>query len=205
MNIKLRPNTTFFLLLTIIVSVSACDVNKTIEYSVDGKYSLVSGLQQNSKERIILEEFINFSCPHCYSTHGRMKALQTKYGKQLIIISRPVVKRGSDESVLRLFHIARKLNKEPIAIETFYSANFERNLDLYDPEVVINLAEELGLKNEYLKMRNSEWVSYDINADFLLASSYQIEGTPSWVIEQQLKVKTNFNNLEVVINSLLVK
>jgi predicted DsbA family dithiol-disulfide isomerase len=134
-----------------------------------------------------------------------MQTLQKKYGKRLAGIFRPLIKKGTNDSILRLFHIARKENKEALAIESFYHAKFKENLDLSEPEVIVNIAEKLGLTNEYHKMRDSTWVDRAINFDVLLASNYKIYSTPTWIIEKQLKIKTNFNNLEVVINSLLLK
>jgi len=134
-----------------------------------------------------------------------MQNLQSKYGSRLIGKFRPLVKKGADDAILRLFHIARKTNKEHVAINAFYQAKFKEGLALSDPQVVIYLVKKLELTNDFSRMRDSAWVDRAINEDVLFARNYQINSTPSWIVEQQLKVKTDFNNLEVVIDSLLLK
>ena len=176
-----------------------------VETDVPGQFTLVTQLAPDSKAVVEMENFINFSCPACYRADKKLSAMlqSQSYRNRVQVKLRPVVNKNASDEVLRLFHVARKQGKEAQAIELLFQAKFERELDFEDAAQVTTLAKELKLSQAYLKHREASWVTEAIQADYQLAKRYNINSTPSWIIEQQLNVHTNFDNLTAVLDGLL--
>ncbi|NQZ11345.1 MAG: DsbA family protein [Algicola sp.] len=198
-----QQNITLFFISVFILLLGGCTEAKVATQTIKGQYALVSPLQSHSKSQVTLELFINFSCPHCYKSHHQMQQMQTEYGERLTIQSRPLLPKGDDDSSLRLFHVAKKANKALAATAALYQANFELKLDITKPQVILTLAEELGIKTQYQAQRDAPWVDEAIKNDIGRARHYQVTVTPTWIVEQQLKLFTDFNNLQIVLDDLL--
>ncbi len=104
---------------------------------------------------------------------------------------------------MRLSIIASKSNQGRVVIQEIFRQNFEDHRDVFDEGVVIEIADKFGLKDKYLAEKHSEWVEGIYQSNRSRAIRYQITETPSFIIEQQLKVRGELENIKKLIDDLL--
>lgn len=192
-------------LVSLFVAVlSSCGANDDTYYS--GDYELIPSAAKASLKSVTLEEILNFDCEPCYNfyTNGR-NALQEKYGEQLHVVSVPVVFSQQTQFPVRMFIIAQKHGLGNKAISSIYHHRFQMKEDVFDEAVVLNIADSMGLKQEYLKHKDAEWVNEVYESNRAKAKRYQIRSTPTLVIEGQIKLVSNeMTNIQALINDLLI-
>src|SRR3990167_7854524 len=81
--------------------------------AIEGQYETIGKVPaKHSLDQVVVEEFINFTCPHCNNFRGESKLLFRKYGKRIRRVYVPILFRGQADYPLRLFYIAQAAHKE---------------------------------------------------------------------------------------------
>jgi len=180
--------------------------------SLTGNYVLLPGKTApalHSLDVVVLEEFLNFSCPHCNDFRETAKPLFAKYGKRVKLVLIPILFRGQTDDALRLFYIAQSHGKEEQIEDALFDARFRYGADNFDPQVVNYLARTNGLQDAYTKDAPAEWVGRRVADGHAKANADGVEATPTLVVQESLRMtpdstmKDFVAGLDSVISQLL--
>lgn len=177
---------------------------------IEGKFTAVGPVPaRKSVDTVVVEEFLNFTCPHCNSFRDAAKPLLAKYGKRLKLIHSPLLFRGQQDPPLRLFFVAQSQGKENEIVEALFDAAFKYNVNIYDPAVVNYLARTNGLAQAYEKEGNAAWVTQRIAAVVARANTFGVDSTPTLVLQGALRmtpetrIETFLADVDGVVGELL--
>lgn len=173
----------------------------------NGEYELVAGLDKHAYDQVVIEEILNFNCKPCFKffTNGNTELSKT-YGDKVKLVPIPVRFGDQTEYPIRLVIIANKYGKGKAAIQAIFEHNFQQQKDVFDETIVIEIAQKLGLKNQYESEKSSAWVNEKYEFNRAKAIRYRISSTPSFIIEQQLKLSSSkIENIESLVDELLRK
>lgn len=137
---------------------------------------------------MVVEEFLNFSCPHCNKFREVAKPVFEKYGKRVKLVRIPILFRGQDDAPLRLFYIGQAKGLEDRLDEALFSASFKSNVNVFDPRVVSYLARSEGIKPAYDRDSGADWVTSRIANGQARADAYGVEATPTLVLQGALRL-----------------
>ena len=178
--------------------------------SIKGDYERVGKLPKaNSLKRVEVVEFINFTCSHCHNFRSAIKPLLRKYGKRVKLVSIPLAFGGQSKDPIRLYFIAEKKGKGNLAADALFKATFVQKLNINSPQVIQQIAGELGLRSAYNKDRHSNWINKKLADVEQLALKSKIRGTPTIVLEKSIKIQARttieqfIRDLDKLIQQLL--
>jgi predicted DsbA family dithiol-disulfide isomerase len=156
---------------------------------VQGNYTAVGPLPpRKSAETVVVEEFLNFTCPHCNNFRDVAKPVFEKYGKRVKLVHLPLLFRGQADPPVRLFFVAQAQGKEEAIVTALFDAAFKYNVNIYDPAVVNYIARTNGLAEAYAKDGNAEWVSKKIAEAVARANTFGVDSTPTLVLQSAMKM-----------------
>ncbi|WP_412850618.1 DsbA family protein [Chryseobacterium sp. PMSZPI] len=105
-------------------------------------------------------------------------------------------------SAHKLLHLAKKHNKSNEMEEALFIAHFIDGKNVGDAEVLVSLAEKLGIdKEEARKAVTSDELDYEVNQDILEARNNGISGVPFFVLNGKYAV-SGAQPVEVFENAL---
>lgn len=160
-----------------------------IAQNLTGKYTvLTTAPALHSLDVVVVEEFLNFTCPHCNNFREAAKPVFAKYGKRLKLVRVPVLFRGQIDAPLRLFYIAQTKGKEDQIDQALFDAAFRNNVNVFDPQVVGYLARTNGLQADYEKDAGAGWVERRIADGHARADGFGVEATPTLVLQGSLRL-----------------
>jgi protein-disulfide isomerase len=168
-----------------------------------GKYAVVANKTEpapHSADVVVVEEFLNFSCPHCNDFREEAKPIFAKYGKRLKLVRVPILFRGQQDAALRLFYIAQARGQESEMDQALFDARFRYGVDNFDVQVVNYLARSNGLEEAYEKDAASEWVGRRISDGISRADTYGVEATPTLVLQGSLRLVPDSTMADFVAN-----
>lgn len=168
-----------------------------------GKYALIDGKTApalHSLDVVVVEEFLNFSCPHCNDFRTTAKPVFTKYGKRMKLVRVPILFRGQSDPALRLFYIAQAHGMEEKIDQALFDARFRYGADNFDPQVVGYLARTNGLQEAYEKDGSAEWVGRRIADGHARADVSGVEATPTLVLQGAIRLVPESTMAEFVAN-----
>ena len=144
--------------------------------------------KKNTQDVVVLEEFLNFTCPHCNNFRKFSIPLFKKYGARLKKVNVPIAFRGQSDLVLRLYFIAEKAGVGDAVKEAIFDAKFSSGFSLEDPRVIGFLARSAGIWGKFKKEVNSEWVKDKISQANQRANIVGVRGTPTIVLNGALRM-----------------
>ena len=179
---------------------------------LEGTYETIGPIpEKNSLDVVIMEEFLNFTCPHCNNFRNVSKPLLSKYGKRLKLKNLPIAFRGQPDTPIRLYFIAEKMGRSAEIKEMIFDTTFVYGQNIFDPKVVSYLARSAGLAEEFRREFDSEWVNLKIREARLRADQVGVRATPTIVLNGAVRLvpKTSMNafvgNLDRIVSQLLKK
>lgn len=105
-------------------------------------------------------------------------------------------------SAHRLLHLAKKHNKSNEMEEALFIAHFIDGKNVGDAEVLVSLAENLGIdKEEAVKAVTSDQLDYEVNQDIMEARNNGVSGVPFFVLNGKYAV-SGAQPVEVFENAL---
>ncbi|MEE6128576.1 DsbA family oxidoreductase [Chryseobacterium arthrosphaerae] len=105
-------------------------------------------------------------------------------------------------SAHRLLHLAKKHGKSNEMEEALFIAHFIDGKNVADPEVLISLADNLGIdKEEARQAVTSDELDYEVNQDILEARNNGVSGVPFFVLNGKYAV-SGAQPVEVFENAL---
>ncbi|MDH4246953.1 MAG: thioredoxin domain-containing protein [Deltaproteobacteria bacterium] len=163
----------------------------------------------HSLEVVQIEEFLNFTCPHCNNFRTLSKDLFKKYGKRIKHINNPILFPRQNDYALRLFYVGQKAGKEAEVKEMIFDSTFVFGVNIYDPATVEFMARSLGIGDSYQKQGNEPWVTELISKTEFRAKEALVNSTPTLVLAGTIKISPKvgmqefINNLDNLLGQLL--
>ncbi len=169
--------------------------------ALKGKFTvLTQAPAPHSADVVVVEEFLNFTCPHCNNFREAAKPILVKYGKRLKMVRVPILFRGQIDAPLRLFYIAQANGKEDVIDQALFEAAFQYGVNVFDAQVVSYLARTNGLQQAYEKDAAAEWVTRRIADGHVRADGFGVEATPTLVLQGALRLVPDSTMAEFVAN-----
>ena len=173
-----------FLVLGLILSFSL-----SANVKIRGYYTLVGDKPEpKSVNKIIFEEFINFGCSHCNKLHKASKDFRKKFSDKVEFIDIPIVFKGQEDFPLRLYYVARKIGKGDLIKDELFKASFIHGVNVFDQGITNYLARSLGIRKEFQKEKDQQWVNQLIREGEKKSLIYGVRGTPTVIIQKALKM-----------------
>lgn len=178
--------------------------------SVPGSYIFVrrepEGMQP---DRLVMTVFEDFLCPACYHAATEIfPPLKDKYGEKLEIrfLGFPFVHQES-RLAARAHAVAYELGFGNEMQQALFRAHFEQQLDITSKEGLAKVADSIGLAPDLLlKQLADNGGAAEVERTVMQANAYQIDGTPTVILDGWIKVNdVNQGNLEKIIDGLLAK
>lgn len=178
--------------------------------SVPGAFTFVRRTPEGAQpNRISMTVFEDFMCPACYAaSRGLFPALKKKYAEQLEMqyLGFPFIHPES-RLAARTYVIAHDLGFGEEMQKALFQAHFEQQADVASKEGLAKIADSIGLAPEVL-LPQLEGNGGNAALDRIQeqANSYQIDGTPTIILDGWIKITDiSSENLEKIIDGLLDK
>ena len=175
--------------------------------NIKGNYEFLSGKPNTHVPgRVVLVEFFDFYCSHCYTFHkDRWPALQEKYGDQIALLEYGYPLRQSSNPPIEAYEIAKELGRGEEMKDALFKAIHEEKKDISNTEALAGIAETVGLdKDTFTRALNTHVKASTVDENTRLGNSFGLEGTPTFIIDGNIKTTdSSVSNLEAIIDSIL--
>ena len=201
--------TTLFVCLAIIIAgITSIQAQEIQAQEIQGNYRILEGKtppKAGSLKKVKVIEVLSFACPHCYDFNKNLPTLTKKYKDKVIWTHYPTGAVGINP--ILLYFISVKKNKGKQTKDLLFRAFHDSGIrNLNNKNVISALALELGLKEDYEKMKNDPLILEKIKFSSLYINKLGIRSTPSFIIENSILVEgASIKNIAQVIDSLLQK
>lgn len=167
--------------------------------------------------KVKITEFLKFNCPHCYSFNPQLQAISTKYGDRLEITYKPMLWKSVKgdlpfEKSIEAYILAERMGKGQEMKDALFNAMFVENRDITSELQLGDIGKSVGLGDEFITALKNGDAKDEADANIKLSESFQVDETPTIIINGNLKVTPSMtnedttlmaNNLDTIINSLL--
>lgn len=176
-----------FFILTVLLACGVVQANDEFKEGVN--YKLIDQQSGSSGDKIEVQEFFWFGCPHCYSFEPYLSAWLKNKPANVEFSRIPAVFRPSWTLHARLFYALELLGQdEKVRPEVFsYLHKQRRKLDSIN--TILKFVEKYGIdRSEFLDTMNSFAVESRIRKAQKLQTDYAIDGVPAIVINGKFRV-----------------
>ena len=164
--------------------------------------------------KVKITEFMKFDCPFCYRLHKNLPQLLEKYGNNVTITYVPIVWPGQSTKSIEAYIIAEQMGKgaemqdalfNESNVEGLWDEGKENNVIMMESVPILErVAASIGLGSDFNTKLEGGDARKTALANLDLMSKYSVDGTPTIIINGNLKVNPpTAANLDTVINSLL--
>ena len=182
-----------------------------------GKFGTMNKPSTYEPGKVKITEFLKFNCGHCYSLNSLMPALKKKYGDQLEITYKPMLWRSVPKDLpfkksMEAYILAERMGKGEEMKDALFKAMFVENRDITSELQLGDIGKSVGLGEEFVTALKNGDAKDEADANIKLSESFQVDETPTIIINGNLKVTPSMtnedvtlmaNNLDTIINSLL--
>ncbi len=170
---------------------------------IAGNYVPVVNLGPNSRNRVTLDVYVDFTCPACRAYHtDTLPQLREKFGRRLEVREHFLAPPGVDSSAKVLYDVAVGKDMGSEIADALMSSGLTRGPAAESREKVAKVAGEFSLTEQYeraledraaIQSLRDEW-----NSLYGLVRSF-----PTVVVEREIEIGSNASNAIVVIESVL--
>lgn len=174
-------------------------------------YERVDPPQPPAGGRLEVVEVINFKCPHCFevqkSFHGWMERNQGRVAIRMI----PVFWGRQTDTPVRAYWAAHFMGKGEAMKMAIFTAHFEDNRDIENPEDLADLAREAGLDPQQFKEQmNAFGVLAKVAQGKAQQAAFGVNSTPTFVINGRYRVNSghvrgDWQRLFQIVDTLLAR
>jgi len=170
-------------------------------------YRLLHEPSTHVKDRVKMEVFVDFYCPHCHHFEALLlPALRSEFGNRLDVteIGLPVI-RNKPLLPFELYEVALAEGKGTAMAKVLFRTLQDEKLDIQDPAVESNVITEVGLDPDFVKQRlASGGPARALNDGIARAARDGVQGTPTILLDGYvLTENSSVENLSMLIHKLL--
>lgn len=193
--------------------------NNTLKGKVPtaGKFGTLNKASTYESGKVKITEFLKFNCGHCNLLNQKLPALKKKYGDRLEITNKPMLWRNvkgdlAFKKSIEAYILAERMGKGEEMKDALFKAMFVENRDITSELQLGEIAKSVGLGDEFITALKNGDAKDEADANIKLSESFQVDETPTIIIDGNLKVTPSMtnedttqmaNNLDTIINSLL--
>jgi thiol:disulfide interchange protein DsbA len=182
-----------------------------------GKFGTLNKPSTYEPGKVNITEFLKFNCGHCNSLNSQLPALKKKYGDRLEITYKPMLWRSVQADLafkksMEAYILAERMGKGEEMKDALFKAMFVDKRDLTSELQLGDIGKSVGLGDEFITALKNGEAKDEAEANIKLSESFQVDETPTIIINGNLKVTPSMtnedttqmaNNLDTIINSLL--
>ncbi len=144
----------------------------------------------NKEAKVTLIEYGDFQCPSCGAAHPVIKELQKKYDKQMLFVFRNFPLISIHPNAFAAARAAEAANLQgkywEMHDKLFETQDLWGQLSSNQQTTFEGYAQELGLNlDQFKKDYASDKVADKINRDVSSASQFDVQGTPTFIVNGQ--------------------
>lgn len=197
----------FILALIVILALAIYFLNsgeKSPEKTIAGDYSKLNNPSTSEPGKVKIMEFMKFDCSHCYDLHKSMPQLLQKYGDKVEIKYIPIIFPKQSTKSIEAYIIAEQMGKGEEMREALFNAKFEKGMDIMESRIALEtVAASIGLSADFNRKLEIEALKNAASENLKLMRDYNVDGTPTVIINGNLMVEPEIENLDTVIGSIL--
>jgi len=182
-----------------------------------GKFGTMNKPSTYEPGKVKITEFLKFNCGHCNTLNSLLPAIKKKYGDRLEITYKPMLWRSVPKDLpfkksMEAYILAERMGKGEEMKDAFFKAMFVENRDLTSELQLGDIGKSVGLGDDFITALKNGDATDEADANIKLSESFQVDETPTIIINGNLKVTPSMtnedttqmaNNLDTIINSLL--
>jgi thiol:disulfide interchange protein DsbA len=200
--------TIYIILAFIIISGLAIYVWNSGENSSEkvpaGDYTKLNKPSTYESGKVKIMEFMKFDCSHCYNLHNNMPQLLKNYTDKLEITYIPIIFPGQSTKSIEAYIIAEQMGKGTEMQDALFKAEFEQKMDVMESTIALEtIAANIGLGSDFNQKLESGALKNAASENLKLMNDYNVDGTPTVIINGNLMVVPTITNLDTVIGSIL--
>jgi thiol:disulfide interchange protein DsbA len=148
-------------------------------------YSLLIPPQPtHSGKKIEVLEFFFYGCIHCYHLHPYLNKWEKTMPRDVSLDFVPVHFNPSWEPMAYTYYALKAMGQQKRLDDKLYDALNQQRLPLYDMNSIADFVAKNGVNRaKFLKYYQSFSVQNEVQSSGEMTSAYQIEGTPTLVVE----------------------
>ena len=193
--------------VVIVVGVVFTIILSSNRVDYEGEYDVIKTMKSTHEPgKVHLTEFVDFTCPHCYTFHSvTYPKLKEKYGDRIDVTYHVFPLRQQNILMLELYEFAVDIGKGEEMMNALYIASLIDNRNVQDPKVLKEIAVSVGIdpkfvEPSYLNDLKGKKIQDNIN----LGRSYGLTSTPLIILDGNIHVTIHsYENLETIIDSIL--
>lgn len=180
---------------------------KSTENLPAGDYTKLNKPSTYEPGKVKMMEFMKFDCSHCYDLHNNLPQLLKKYGDNLEITYIPIIFPKQSTKSIEAYIIAEQMGKGEEMLDALFKAKFEQGMDVMESNIALEtVAKNIGLNEADFKQKlESGALKNTANENLKLMRDYNVDGTPTVIINGNLMAVPTVTNLDKVIGSILEK
>ncbi|MFZ2410446.1 MAG: thioredoxin domain-containing protein [Candidatus Methanoperedens sp.] len=164
-----------------------------------GKYVKLNKPSTYEPGKVKITEFLKFNCGHCYTLNPKLPALKKKYGDKLEITYKPMLWRSMPQDQafrksIEAYILAERMEKGGEMKDALFKAMFVDKKDLSSEIVLGDIAKSIGLGEDFSAALKRGDAMDEAEANIRLAESFQVDETPTIIINGNLKVTPSLTN-----------
>jgi thiol:disulfide interchange protein DsbA len=180
------------ILLTLFILVSSLEINAS-----NGGFEVISDLKEIKQERIVVQEFFFYGCPHCQRLEAPLNKWLSKLDPSKVEFEKIPVDYGKLSLLSAKHHYAAKALNRIEDFKPLYFNELVKKRKKISDELAINILVSLGEKeNKVKEAMDSFMVKQNIERVKKLTKKYKIYTVPSFVINGKYKVDAQTANGE---------
>jgi thiol:disulfide interchange protein DsbA len=191
------------ILFTLLVLVASLEINAS-----SGGFEVIKDLKEIKQERIVVQEFFFYGCPHCQRLESPLNEWLSTIDPSKVEFEKIPVDYGKLSLLSAKHHYAAKALNRIEDFKPLYFNELVKKRKKISDNLAIELLVSLGEKESKIKeAMNSFMVKQNIQRVKKLTKKYKIYTVPSFVINGKYKVDAQTaggeKNIFNVINSKL--
>ncbi len=180
------------------------------EYSEGTHYKKLSSQQSSSGDKVVVEEFFWYGCPHCSTFEPYLKAWEKTKPADVEFARVPAIFRPDWEVQARVYYALDNMGKVDDIHEKIFTAIHKNKKRLDNKDSLIDFIVENGVDREkFLEEYNSFAVDGLVRKAKKKIKAYQIQGVPSVVINGKYltsgSMAGSYDNMINITNYLIKK
>jgi len=171
-----------------------------------GDYTKLNRPAAYEPGKVKIMEFMKFDCIHCYDLHKNTPQLLQKYGDKVEITYIPIVFPRQSTKSIEAYLIAEQMGKGEQMRDALFRAKFEKETDVMESTIALEtIAADIGLGADFNQKLESGALKNAALGNLDLMRDYNVDSTPTVIINGNLMAVPTIINLDKVIGSLLEK
>jgi thiol:disulfide interchange protein DsbA len=177
--------TVVWLLLALVAGSGAAQSDRGLVALSEGKnFRTIAQQPLADATRIEVIDFFFYGCPFCNDMRSMLESWRKQLPQDVVFRRVPTVRRDSWAPLARTYYTLEALGEVERLHEEVYKGYHDQELSMSRPEVMAVWAQRHGIdRSRWLAVYESDAVTRKVEQARKLTEAYDIQGTPSLVVD----------------------